>query len=104
MSKKSRLTPEQKTLILRELLENRVPISELAEKYQVHPNDIYHWKKKLFENAPEIFIQRPNTGHTMTKQTEKIQKLEQKLKQKDEIIAEFAQENLELKKNLNGEI
>ena len=44
-------SPEQKVIIIRELLENNVPISQLAEKYQVHPNDIYNWKKKLFEGA-----------------------------------------------------
>ena len=47
--------PEQKVMILRELLENNVPISQLAEKYNVHVNDIYNWKKKLFESAAEIF-------------------------------------------------
>jgi len=48
-------SPEQKVIILRELLENNVPISQLAEKYEVHTNDIYNWKKKLFESAAEIF-------------------------------------------------
>ncbi|MCX6149710.1 MAG: hypothetical protein NTX22_04200 [Ignavibacteriales bacterium] len=28
-------------IILRELLENSIPISQLAEKYGVHVNDIY---------------------------------------------------------------
>ncbi|MCZ7615268.1 MAG: transposase [Ignavibacteriaceae bacterium] len=40
-------SPEQKVLILRELLENNIPISQLAEKYYVHPNDIYNWKKSF---------------------------------------------------------
>ena len=44
-------SPEQNVIIVRVLLENNVPISQLAEKYQVHPNDIYNWKKKLFEGA-----------------------------------------------------
>ena len=35
-------SPEQKVIIIRELLENNVPISPLADKYQVHPNDIYN--------------------------------------------------------------
>ena len=47
MSERKRLTAEQKVMILRELLENNVPISQLAEKYSVHVNDIYNWKKKL---------------------------------------------------------
>ena len=55
MSERKRHTAEQKVMILRELLENNVPISQLAEKYNVHVNDIYNWKKKLFESAADIF-------------------------------------------------
>ena len=100
MSKRKRLTPQQKVIILRELLENQVPISQLAEKYQVHANDIYNWKKKLFEQAEEAFSfkQKPN----FSKQDEKQQILEQKLKLKDEIIAELVQENIMIKKNIVG--
>lgn len=32
MKKRKRYTPEQKVIILRELLENNIPVSELAEK------------------------------------------------------------------------
>jgi transposase len=100
MLKRKHLTPQQKVIILRELLENQVPISQLAEKYQVHANDIYNWKKKLFEQAEEAFSskQKPN----FAKQDEKQQKLELKLKLKDEIIAELVQENIMIKKNIDG--
>jgi transposase len=87
MSKRKHLTPQQKVIILRELLENQVPISQLAEKYQIHTNDIYNWKKKHFEQVEDAFSskQKPN----IAKQDEKQQKLELKLKQKNEIIAEL---------------
>ena len=100
MSKRKHLSPQQKVIILRELLENQVPISQLAEKYQVHTNDIYNWKKKLFEQAEDVFSskQKPN----FSVQNEKQQKLELKLKQKDEIIAELVQENIMIKKNIDG--
>lgn len=55
MQLRKHYTAEQKAMILRELLENNVPISQLAEKYEVRPNDIYNWKKKLFESATDIF-------------------------------------------------
>jgi transposase-like protein len=55
MGEKKRYTSEQKVIILRELLENGVPISQVAEKYHVHVNDIYNWKKKLFEGASSVF-------------------------------------------------
>ena len=103
MSKRKHTTPEQKVIILRELLENQTPISQLAEKYQVHANDIYNWKKKLFEQASEEifkFKARVNTD----KKEEKKNLYKQKLQQKDEIIAELVQENITLKKNFDGMI
>ncbi len=30
-------------------------LSELAEQFQLHPNQITNWKKQLVENAEEIF-------------------------------------------------
>ena len=42
MRQRKHYTAEQKTKILRELLENNVPISQLCEKYEVRPNDIYN--------------------------------------------------------------
>jgi transposase-like protein len=42
MRQRKHYTPQQKVLILRELLENNVPISQLAEKYEFRPNDIYN--------------------------------------------------------------
>ncbi len=36
MNKGKHYTPENKILILRELLENNIPFSKLADKYEVH--------------------------------------------------------------------
>ncbi|MFA5011994.1 MAG: integrase core domain-containing protein [Ignavibacteria bacterium] len=47
MSKYKVISSRGKVLILRELLENKVPINQLAEKHDIHPNDIYIWRKKL---------------------------------------------------------
>lgn len=102
MSKRKHLTPEQKMLILREFLENQTPISQLADKYEIHPNDIYIWKKKLFESAKDVFSLKVKSNVSATE--EKQKKLEEKLNQRDKIIAELVNENITLKKNLNGEI
>ncbi|MFQ5604768.1 MAG: transposase [bacterium] len=51
MSKRSRHSAEKKVRILREHLENQVPVSELCQRYGIHPNLFYKWKKDLFERA-----------------------------------------------------
>lgn len=97
-------SPEQKVIIVRELLENNVPISQLAEKYQVHPNDIYNWKKKLFEGAKELFRTAPVNQKQKTAEQKRIEKLEAKLRDRDEAIAMLLKENIEIKKSIDGEI
>ena len=102
MGEKKRHTAEQKVIILRELLENNSSISQVADKYRVHVNDIYNWKKKLFENASLIFESK--SGSSGTVQEKKIESLEAKLKEKDDAINWLLSENIELKTNLDGEI
>ena len=102
MSEKKRYTSEQKVIILRELLENNTPISQVAEKFNVHVNDIYNWKKKLFENASAIFEAKPGVSSTVHEK--KIDKLEAKLKRKEDAISWLVSENIELKKNIDEEI
>ncbi len=48
MPKYKVISSRDKVLILIELLENKIPINQLAEKYNIHPTDIYNWRKKLF--------------------------------------------------------
>jgi transposase len=102
MSKKKIKTAQEKVLVLRELLENQTPISQLAEKYNIHPNDIYNWKKKLFEGAEDIFSTKITRNNNKTEEREK--KLQEKLKLRDEVIAELVQENMLLKKTFDGGI
>lgn len=93
---------EQKVKILREHLENRISLSELAEKYSIHVNDLYRWKKQLFEGAAEIFNKSQNGK--VSADEKKVEQLREKLKSKDQLISELVEENIGLKKNLSGEI
>ena len=43
----------KKVEILREHLENQVPISEIARRYGINPNLIHKWKKQLFDGKME---------------------------------------------------
>jgi transposase len=101
MSERKHFSAEQKIIILREHLENNVPVSQLAEKHNIHPNDIYNWKKKLFESAADIFTTK--SGKQTSASEKKIELLQEKLKDRQEAITYLVTENIELKKNINGE-
>ena len=95
-----KFTPEQKVEILREHFKNKVAISELCRKYEIHPNLFYRWEKETFEGWVAILsgLTRKQTGtvlKTERKLREKIQKLE-------EVIGWLTRENIGLKKS-NGD-
>jgi transposase len=101
MSKRKRYTAEEKMKILRDVLEDGKPISQTAEAYGIHPNNILNWRKQLFEGGVQTFqIKRADISGKA--EGKRIQTLEEKIKHKDEIIAELAGELLELKKNYSG--
>ena len=97
-NQKRQFTAEFKVQVLREHLENQVPVGKICEQYNIHPNLFYLWKKELFSGALETFSKK-KTGK---KEEEKINRLEDKLKDKDSLISEIVEDNLRLKKKLNG--
>jgi transposase len=103
MSKRSRKNGEQKARILREVLKENLPISNAASQYEVSPNDIYRWEKRLFEAAPNILATQAGRPKDETLLLKKVEELEEKLRKKDRVIAELAEDVLTLKKSL-GEI
>ena len=103
MRQRKSYTAEQKVQILRELLEDKVPISEIVEKYKVHVNDIYNWRKKLFESATVIFENGKPKSQKPNQVQAKVTALEEKLKKRDEAISYLVQDNIILKKSIDGE-
>lgn len=57
MSKRPRRNhaPGFKAKVALEALKGEQTIMELAQRYQVHPNQITEWKKRLLEHAADIF-------------------------------------------------
>lgn len=103
MKKKKIYSVEEKTIILREHLENKVPISDLAEKYGLHPNALYKWKKQLFEQAPLSLARRSSSKEKQkTAQERRIAELEGLLQIREGLITELVRENIELKKKAPG--
>jgi len=99
--KRKRYTSEEKVKILREVLEDGKSISSVAEGHGIHPNLVLNWRKQLFENAVQTFeIKRTDITDKALEKKEKA--LEDKIRHKDNVIAELAEELLGLKKKYPG--
>jgi transposase-like protein len=93
-------TGAQKLAILREHLIEKVPISDVCSKHDLQPTLFYLWQKKLFEDGAVVFETRAASVRQQNAETQKIQALEAKVKQKNEVLAELMGEHVELKKSL----
>ena len=94
--------PEEKVAILRRHLVDKVPVSDLCDELGLNPTVFYGWQKQLFENGAAAF-QRKGKRNRFTPEARKIEKLETRLAQKNEVLAELMQEHVQLKKEL-GEL
>lgn len=103
MNNKKTYTSVQKAEIIREYLEDNVPISELSEKYEILPNTLYNWRKQILEEAP-MTLSRKSKREEKQKMAElkRIAELEALLAKRETLIAELVAENIGLKKNING--
>jgi transposase len=81
--KKSRrtFTAEFKAKIAIEAIKELKTTSELAQQYQVHPNQITQWKKEFLSNASKVF----DAGKTESDQIDKLRK------EKEELIQQIGQ-------------
>ena len=48
-------TKEMKFKIALEAIKGQKQVSEIAEEYQVHPNQVTQWKKELLEKGALVF-------------------------------------------------
>lgn len=98
---RKRYSPEEKVMILREHLDNNMSISELAEKFTLHPGVVRNWKKELFEGALETFSgKHKNRNNKNSKESQ----LQEKVSSMQEVITELTTENMKLRKKYHGAI
>ena len=94
-------TPEEKVSILRRHLVEKVPVSDLCQELKLQPTVFYRWLKEFFENGAAAFWREFDRESKSDK--ERIAVLEEKLKNKNEVLSELMEEHVALKKSL-GEI
>jgi transposase-like protein len=99
--KRKKYTPEEKVIILKRHLVDKVLVSDLCDEYNLHPTVFYRWQKEFFEHGAAAFERDPSLEKR--KDTDRIKALEQKLQRKHEVLSELMEEHVKLKKNL-GEI
>jgi transposase len=96
--RRTNFTALEKIAIVRRHLLEQIPISDLCEEHGILPGQFYTWQKQLFEQGARAFEGEKGNGRERTL-GRRVEALETKLRQKDEVIAEIAQELVREKKS-----
>jgi transposase-like protein len=88
MEKKSRrkFSADFKAKVVLEALKERSTVEELARKYEVHPNQIHHWKKEFLINASSVF----SAGDSLTEEKKRFEE------EKERLYAQIGQQKVEI--------
>ena len=97
MSKKRRrYSAQEKMAALRKHFVEDVPVSDICDELGIQPRLFYDWQRVLFSSGEQVFNRKTETG--MSRHAREMTKLEAKLRQKDEVLAEVMAEYVALKK------
>ncbi len=88
-------TGQQKVSIVKQHLVDGMAVSDLCDKHQILPTQFYQWQKQLFEGGSAAF-ERKTSGKSAEQR--RIEQLQAKLINKNEVIAELMEENVKAKK------
>ena len=91
-----RFSPEQKAVVLREHLVDRVAVSDVCDKHGIQPTVFYRWQKEMFENLPSLFI--PKSDLRLNALERQNADPKDRLARKDEVIAEIMEEVIAVEK------
>ena len=95
--KQRRFTPEQKVAIIRRHLLEQVPVSDLCDEYDLQPTVFYRWQRQLFEKGTAAFERDVDPTVPLKR---KVERLQEKLANKNEVIAELMEAQVQAKKEL----
>ncbi len=103
MSTRRHFSAEQKAQIVRRHLAGKEAVSDLAEELQLQPSLIHLWVKQVLDQAERAFERSGGTRVIAQAAERRIEHLEARLVQKNEVISELMEENVRAKK-ANGEL
>lgn len=97
-------TAQEKLALIRRHLIEKVPVSTLCDEAKVQPTVFYRWLKQLFENGATV-LERSNGAAAQQPDIQsrrRIARLEERLRTKDNVLAELMEEHVALKKGSSG--
>ena len=104
-SKRRHFTAQQKAQVVRRHLSGKEPVSSLAEELGVQPSQIHAWVNQVLAQAEKAFEKSSQNGRERTERAkdQRIEQLQARITQKNEVIAELMEANVRAKKEL-GEL
>ncbi len=99
--KRRHLVPSEKTKALRRHLLEQEPVSKICDELGVSPSNFYNWQNQLFANGERAFVNRESRV-SECKAERCIKELEEKVRLREEALAELMTEHLVLKKKSSG--
>jgi len=70
--KRRKFSSKFKTKVVLEAIKERETLSELAERFELHPNQITTWKKEFLNNAEEAFTKKSKKKNNADKEMERL--------------------------------
>ena len=72
---RNKFTPALKAKIALEAVHENVTLADIAKRYNVHPNQIYKWKKEFLDNAERVFTAPGHPNDSSQRETELLRKI-----------------------------
>lgn len=91
-----RFSAEQKLSIVKQHLLDGVPVTEVCRRNGIRPDDYYRWQSQLFAGGA-IALSQNSTNSDDSKDNHTVEKLEDKLEAKNEVISDLLEEWLRQK-------
>jgi len=96
-------TAQDKAVILRRHLEDKVPVSDLCDEYGIKPGVFYRWQREALDNLEKV-LEDKRARRSQAARERRLEReneaLKAKLAKKDSVIAEISEEYVALKKEL----
>jgi transposase len=70
MAKRIKFTSAFKTKVVLAALKEQLTMAELAQKYQVHPNQISQWKREFLDKSETVFEKESKSRKTESEERE----------------------------------